>query len=131
MWQHRSKSIDALLDEEMVSDDDLKVSQKRKSTGLGTSKVSRRAVTLSQEAAILSCHRSHQHTLSTLGRKKKVFRANQRAEAHYSRGALSWSAKLLTRKNGTVDDVLSDQEILQAKKNIVQVKSQISQDEEV
>ena len=41
------------------------------------------------------------------------------------------SAKLLTKKSGVADDVLSDQEVYRLKKYIVKVKGQISnQDDE-
>ena len=64
---HVTAQMDTVLDEEMFSDEDLKVSQKRKSTrsGSSNSKMSRRGVKLSQnDDSDLSCHRSHR--VSTL-----------------------------------------------------------------
>lgn len=137
--------MDALLDEDMVSDDDIKISQKRKGTesGNSSSKLSRRAVTLSQEgdSDLALSQESPAHSLYTGGAGGGIKRFLERTkgqrliivEDHFPHlKVFLKSAKLLTRKCGRVDDELSDQEVYSLKKHIVKVKSQLSsQNEEV
>ncbi|GLD74284.1 uncharacterized protein AKAME5_002561300 [Lates japonicus] len=131
--------IAALLDEDMISDDELKVSQKRKSTRSGSSntKMSRRTVKQSQEGDsdfVLSQESQSLYTATEIKRFLEQTKGLRliTVEEHFPDLKLFLrSAKILTRKSGMTEDVLSDQEIYRLKKHIVKVKSQISsQDDE-
>ncbi|GLD73136.1 uncharacterized protein AKAME5_002446100 [Lates japonicus] len=123
----------------MISDDELKVSQKRKSTRSGSSntKMSRRTVKQSQEGDsdfVLSQESQSLYTATEIKRFLEQTKGLRliTVEEHFPDLKLFLrSAKILTRKSGMTEDVLSDQEIYRLKKHIVKVKSQISsQDDE-
>ncbi|GLD72271.1 uncharacterized protein AKAME5_002359500 [Lates japonicus] len=123
--------IAALLDEDMISDDELKVSQKRKSTRSGSSntKMSRRTVKQSQEGDsdfVLSQESQSLYTATEIKRfleQTKGLRLITVEEYFPDLKLFLRSAKILTRKSGMTEDVLSDQEIYRLKKHIVKVKS--------
>ena len=130
----------AVEEEEMVSDDDFRVSQKRKSSGLGSSntKVSRR-VTGSQDGDSDFILSQESHSLYTPNEIKKFLEQTKgqrliAMEDHFPdlRQFLRSAKPLTTRRSGMADDVLSDQEIYRLKKHILRVKGHLSsQDDEV
>ncbi|GLD46690.1 uncharacterized protein AKAME5_001912600 [Lates japonicus] len=118
----------------MISDDEFKVSRKRKSTRSGSSntKMSRRTAKLSQEGDsdfVLSQESQNLYTATEIKRFLEQTKGLRLiiVEEHFPDLKLFLrSAKILTRKSGMAEDVLSDQEIYRLKKHIVKVKSQIS-----
>lgn len=135
---HVTVQICAGLDEEMLSDDELKVSQKRKGTGSESSNTKmRRGAKLSQDGdSDFVPSQESQSLYSPIEIKRFLERTKgQRSfimEDHFPDLKMFMrSAKLLTKKSGTADDILSDQEIYRLKKQIAKVKGHISsQDDE-